>query len=126
MITGDIQSQTDLVNKFNSISLDINRKVDKVNGKQLSTNDYTNEDKTLLTDISTSINSKLETKNIKAGSNVLLDISGNDITISTLSQPISGSYEYTEIENLKKLTAAQQIEINELKILVNELKNSIK
>ena len=40
-ITGDIENQSDLINKLNT-------KVDKVEGKTLSTNDFTDNDKLLL------------------------------------------------------------------------------
>ncbi len=58
----------DLINKpAIPESVDISGKVDKVNGKGLSTNDYTNEDKTKLTNASTKINNLENTLNERSG-----------------------------------------------------------
>ena len=44
-VEGDITKQTDLQNELQGIKDVVNTKVDKVNGKQLSTEDYTTPEK---------------------------------------------------------------------------------
>lgn len=51
-IEGDITKQTDLQNELQGIKDVVNTKVDKVNGKQLSTEDYTTAEKTKLAGLS--------------------------------------------------------------------------
>lgn len=94
----------------------LDTKVDKVDGKELSSNDYTTEEKTKLAGVAegannythpsshpasmitqdsarrfvsdaekTAWNSRLLPSNIKAGSNVTIATSGNDVTISSAS-----------------------------------------
>lgn len=51
-IEGDITKQTDLQNELQGIKDVVNTKVDKVNGKQLSTEDYTTPEKQKLAGLS--------------------------------------------------------------------------
>lgn len=51
-IEGDITKQTDLQNELQGIKDAVNTKVDKVNGKQLSTEDYTTPEKQKLAGLS--------------------------------------------------------------------------
>lgn len=51
-VEGDITRQTDLQNELQGIKGSVNTKVDKVNGKQLSTNDYTTPEKQKLAGLS--------------------------------------------------------------------------
>lgn len=51
-VEGDITKQTDLQNELQSIKDVVNTKVDKVNGKQLSTEDYTTPEKQKLAGLS--------------------------------------------------------------------------
>lgn len=51
-IEGDITKQTDLQDELQGIKDVVNTKVDKVNGKQLSTNDYTTPEKQKLAGLS--------------------------------------------------------------------------
>lgn len=51
-IEGDITKQTDLQDELQGIKDVVNAKVDKVNGKQLSTNDYTTPEKQKLAGLS--------------------------------------------------------------------------
>ena len=51
-IEGDITKQTDLQNELQGIKDVVNTKVDKVNGKQLSTEDYTTPEKQELAGLS--------------------------------------------------------------------------
>lgn len=51
-VEGDITKQTDLQNELQGIKEVVNTKVDKVNGKQLSTNDYTTPEKQKLAGLS--------------------------------------------------------------------------
>ena len=84
-ITGNIENQTDLINKLNT-------KVDKVEGKTLSTNDFTNADKNKLDSLSATYATKteLETKqdkltageNITITNNVISSVGGCTITVT--------------------------------------------
>lgn len=51
-VEGDITKQTDLQNELQGIKDVVNTKVDKVNGKQLSTEDYTTPEKQKLAGLS--------------------------------------------------------------------------
>lgn len=51
-VEGDITKQTDLQNELQDIKDVVNTKVDKVNGKQLSTEDYTTPEKQKLAGLS--------------------------------------------------------------------------
>lgn len=51
-VEGDITKQTDLQNELQGIKDAVNTKVDKVNGKQLSTEDYTTPEKQKLAGLS--------------------------------------------------------------------------
>ena len=51
-VEGDITKQTDLQNELQCIKDVVNTKVDKVNGKQLSTEDYTTPEKQKLAGLS--------------------------------------------------------------------------
>lgn len=51
-VEGDITKQTDLQNELQGIKDTVNTKVDKVNGKQLSTEDYTTPEKQKLAGLS--------------------------------------------------------------------------
>ena len=102
-INGNINNQTDLIQKFNS-------KVDKIENKGLSTNDYTNEDKnklaslnnyddiTIKSDIS-NIQSSLETKanSIDVYSKKEVDKKIDEINIP--STDLSNYYTKTEVYN---------------------------
>lgn len=80
--TIDIMSQC-------AVTTQLNNKVDKISGKGLSTNDFTtayknqiDTNKTNIATNTTNIAKKLEASNIKAGSNITVSTSGNNVTIN--------------------------------------------
>ena len=81
-ISGSLSAQSDLTELINNINDNIDKKVNKIDGKTLSTNDYSNEDKLLVQQIA----NKLESKNIKEGKNIAINVQNNDVIISAINQ----------------------------------------
>lgn len=74
-------SDTNLQSQISTNATNIANKVDKVTGKGLSTNDFTTAYKNQIDTNTTNIAKKLEASNIKAGTNITVSTSGNDVTI---------------------------------------------
>lgn len=82
-------SDTNLQTQISTNATNIANKVDKVTGKGLSTNDFTTAYKNQIDTNTSNIANKLEASNIKAGTNITVSTSGNDVTISAVAEGAS-------------------------------------
>ena len=80
--TNRTNADTNLQSQISTNATNIANKVDKVTGKGLSTNDFTTAYKNQIDTNTSNIANKLEASNIKAGTNITVSTSGNDVTIN--------------------------------------------
>lgn len=111
-ITGNIENQIDLKTKLDNINVNIENKVDKVYGKGLSENDFTNVDKTMLSNHETKINQIDESLDdeIDNRTNEVSALAGRIASLeTTMPTKVNKSDTYTKEEVDNKLKASDGI-----------------
>lgn len=126
----DISDEAEISqSKIAGLTIDLESKVDKVPGKQLSTNDYTNEEKQKLEGIEDNAQRNVIEHIYVNGTEVLpATIDGKDNTLSLRVSALTEEEE-TKIANIEPNAQVNKIEhifLNETELLIGTIKNLAK